>query len=48
MRSDDSRFALLLVACNKQQIKTLDEFMREIIANTNPDEALQVLGQPSR
>jgi ParB family chromosome partitioning protein len=43
MQSDDPRFAKLLVACNKQRAKTLDEFMREIIASTNPDEAFAAL-----
>jgi hypothetical protein len=43
MEIDDPRFTELLTTCNQQRIKTLDEFMREIIARANPDEEYQAL-----
>jgi hypothetical protein len=43
MASTDPRFTDLLTTCNQQRVKTLDEFMREIIANANPEEEYQAL-----
>jgi ParB-like nuclease family protein len=41
--SDDVRFLPLLTAYNEQRVKSLDEFMREAIVNTDPHEAYQSL-----
>ena len=43
MKSNDPRLAELLTICNQQRVKTLDEFMREIIATANPEDAYQAL-----
>jgi hypothetical protein len=43
LASTDPRFTDLLMACNQQRVKTLDEFMREIIANAGPEEDYQTL-----
>lgn len=41
--SNDSRFLPLLTAYNQQRVKSLDEFMREAIVNTDPSVAYQSL-----
>jgi hypothetical protein len=41
--SNDPRFAKVLTAANQQRIKTLDEVMREIIAQANPEETYRAL-----
>jgi hypothetical protein len=43
MDSSDPRFMELLMAFNQQRVKTLDEFMREIIAQSNPDDEYKAL-----
>ena len=41
--SDDPDFVRLLTAFNQQRVKTRDEFLREIIANANPEEEYESL-----
>jgi hypothetical protein len=41
--SKDSRFVPLLTAYNQQRVKSLDEFMREALVNTEPSEAYESL-----
>ena len=41
--SDDPRFTKVLTAANQQRIKTLDEILREQIAQANPDEEWHAL-----
>ena len=41
--SDDPRFHKILVAANQQRVKTLDEILREAIAQANPNEVYRSL-----
>jgi hypothetical protein len=43
MKSTDPEFIRLLVTCNQQRVKTLDELMREIIATADPEQSYQSL-----
>jgi hypothetical protein len=40
---DHDRFMALLVDCNRQRVKTLDEQLREAVVSADPDEAYEAL-----